>query len=255
VADILQVAMRTVGPVVSVVAASLALGLLALAPLGWRLGWWRYDFALLWMMPLSGAMAALAVALSLLTLALARSKLGRPRLAALLAVIAAGAGLVYLPLRYAHHFRTLPSINDISTDTDDRPAFEAALAARAAASADRFDTPDPELSALQRAGYPGVVPVRSALPAGQAFGKALAVAEAMPGWTIVATDRDRGRIEASVRTFWFGFTDDIVIRVAADGGGSRIDMRSASRIGGHDIGVNAARVRAYMGALSKAVGQ
>ncbi|MFZ1103008.1 MAG: DUF1499 domain-containing protein [Hyphomicrobiaceae bacterium] len=247
--------MRTVGSVVSIVAVSLALGLLALAPLGWRLGWWSYGFALLSIIPLAGAMAAIAVAVSLLTLALARAQLGRPTFVALLAVLAVGAGLVYLPLRYERQFRTFPPINDISTDTDNRPAFEAALAARAAEDADRSDTPDPELSELQRAGYPDIVPVRSALPAGEAFSKALAVAQAMRGWTIVVVDRDKGRIEASARTFWFGFTDDIVIRVTADGGGSRIDMRSASRIGGSDIGVNAARIRAYMRAVSQAVGQ
>jgi uncharacterized protein (DUF1499 family) len=245
--------MRTVGAVSSILAASMALGLLALAPLGCRLGWWAYGVALSTMIPLSGAIAALAVALSLLTLALTRAKLGRPTLAALLTVLAVGPGLVYLPLRYEHLSRTLPPINDIATDPGDRPAFEAALAARAADSAERFDTPDPDLSALQRAGYPDIVPVRSALPVGRAFSGALAVAQAMRGWTIVAVDMDRGRIEATARTFWFGFTDDIVVRVVADGGGSRVDMRSASRIGGRDFGVNAARVRAYMAAVSKAI--
>jgi uncharacterized protein (DUF1499 family) len=247
--------MRTIGPVASVAAVGLAAVLLALAPIGWRLGWWRYDVALFSIIPAAGAVAAAGVALSLLTLALIRAKLGRPRVVALLAVLAVGAGLVYLPLRYDSLFQTLPPINDISTDTDDRPAFETALPARAAWSADRYETADPELSALQRAGYPDIVPLRSALPVGEAFSKALAVAQAMRGWTIVAAVRDRGRIEASARTFWFGFTDDVVIRVVTEGGGSRIDVRSASRIGGHDIGANAARIHAYLGALRKAVGQ
>jgi hypothetical protein len=40
-----------------------------------------------------------------------------------------------------------------------------------------------------------------------------------------------------------GFREDVVIRVrAAQGGGTRIDIRSASRYGPHDIGANAARV-------------
>jgi uncharacterized protein (DUF1499 family) len=77
----------------------------------------------------------------------------------------------------------------------------------------------------------------------------------MPGWTVMAVDRDRGRIEASARTRWFGFTDDIVIRIRGEGGGSRVDARSASRIGGHDIGMNAARIRAYVAALRSAMGQ
>ena len=92
------------------------------------------------------------------------------------------------------------------------------------------------------------------MPRDRALSEALAAAESMPGWTIVAVDADAGRIEASQRSRWFGFTDDIVIRVTADAGGSRIDMRSASRKGGRDYGVNAARIRAYMGALKRRIG-
>ncbi len=69
------------------------------------------------------------------------------------------------------------------------------------------------------------------------------------GWTVVAADAEAGRIEASDRTRWFGFTDDIVVRVTPDGAGSRIDVRSSSRIGTGDFGTNAARVRAYIAML------
>jgi uncharacterized protein (DUF1499 family) len=255
--------MRTVGPVASVVvspvvavaAVSLALSVLALAPLGWRLGWWPYGFAVYRMFPAAGVIAAIAATLALATLALARSRLDRRRVVVLLAVLALGAGLAYLPLHYAYLRRTLPPINDIATDTDNRPAFDAALAARAAESADRVDMPEPRLSQLQKAGYPDVAPVRTTLPPSEGFSAALAVAQAMAGWTIVAVDRDKGRIEASERSRWFGFTDDFVVCVTAYQRGSRIDMRSASRKGAHDYGVNAARIRAYMAALSKAVGR
>jgi uncharacterized protein (DUF1499 family) len=73
------------------------------------------------------------------------------------------------------------------------------------------------------------------------------------GWTIVADDDTKGRIEASDRSRWFGFTDDIVIRITPSGSGSRVDVRSSSRLGRSDFGVNAARVRAYLGALRMAV--
>jgi uncharacterized protein (DUF1499 family) len=76
----------------------------------------------------------------------------------------------------------------------------------------------------------------------------------MPGWTIVASDAETRRIEATQQSRWFRFTDDIVIRVAGDVTGSRIDMRSASRQGRSDFGVNAARIRAYMGALRQRIG-
>jgi uncharacterized protein (DUF1499 family) len=65
----------------------------------------------------------------------------------------------------------------------------------------------------------------------------------------VASDSTDGRIEASDRSFWFGFTDDIVIRIAASDTGSRVDVRSVSRVGRSDFGVNAARVRAYLAKL------
>jgi uncharacterized protein (DUF1499 family) len=99
-----------------------------------------------------------------------------------------------------------------------------------------------------------VVPIMTRLPVRMAFNEALDVAASMPGWTIVASDVDAGRIEASQQSRWFRFTDDIVIRVVVDGEGSRIDVRSTGRQGRSDYGVNAARIRAYMSALRKRIG-
>ena len=71
------------------------------------------------------------------------------------------------------------------------------------------------------------------------------------GWTIVAADEAAGRIEASERSRWFGFTDDIIVRVTASGSGSRVDVRSSSRLGRSDFGVNAARIRRFADAIRK----
>jgi uncharacterized protein (DUF1499 family) len=84
-------------------------------------------------------------------------------------------------------------------------------------------------------------------PAG-AFEAALAAARA-EGWSIDATDPENGRIEASVRSFWFGFVDDVVVQVSPAEGGSRIDVRSTSRVGVSDLGANAKRVRAFQHAF------
>ena len=89
----------------------------------------------------------------------------------------------------------------------------------------------------------------SDLPPADAFERALAAAQAMPGWIDIAYDKKAGRIEASQRSFWMGFTDDVSIRVARHGSGSLIDVRSLSRQGQGDFGVNAARVEAYLAAL------
>ena len=66
------------------------------------------------------------------------------------------------------------------------------------------------------------------------------------GWTIVASDKSAGRIEASQRSRWMGFIDDIVVRVASTNSGSRIDLRSSSRYGRSDFGVNAERIPDYL---------
>src|SRR6185369_10775242 len=96
----------SIGPAASGAALGMALCLLGLAPLGWRLGWWHYGFGLYRLFPASGAMAA--VALSLATLALGRSKLGPAALATLTLSLAIGASLLYAPLHYAHVRRNLP---------------------------------------------------------------------------------------------------------------------------------------------------
>jgi uncharacterized protein (DUF1499 family) len=88
---------------------------------------------------------------------------------------------------------------------------------------------------------------------GAAFNRALDAAQRM-GWTILAADDAVGRIEASDRSRWFGFTDDIVIRISASGTGSRVDLRSSSRLGRSDLGVNAARIGNYLAALRATAG-
>ncbi len=93
-----------------------------------------------------------------------------------------------------------------------------------------------------------MAPLMLAAPPAQGFERAEATARAL-GWRILDSDPQKGTIEATDTTTYYGFTDDIVIRVTAAGGGSRVDIRSHSRQGGSDIGVNAARVRRYLAAL------
>ena len=82
------------------------------------------------------------------------------------------------------------------------------------------------------------------MPPDAAFERALSAVHAL-GWELVADDTGAGRIEATDTTFWYGFKDDVVVRIRPDGGGSRIDVRSKSRVGRSDVGANAARIRAY----------
>jgi len=86
------------------------------------------------------------------------------------------------------------------------------------------------------------------LPSVKAFDRAAAAAAKM-GWEIVNVNLAHGIIEATDTTFWFGFNDDVVIRISPDARGSRIDVRSVSRVGVSDIGTNAKRIRNYLRVL------
>jgi uncharacterized protein (DUF1499 family) len=243
-----------ISPAAPLALAGAALCLLALAPLGVRLGWWQYPFGLYRLMPASGFVAAAAVLLAVYTLARAWSQTRLRGFVMLFASLVLGAILVYVPWQYAHTRSALPRIHDISTDLANPPAFSAVLAVRAAEHANSVDDRSAQLAQQQQAAYPGIAPLVTALPVAKAFNEALLAAQSMPGWTVVASDPVAGRIEASQQSRWFRFTDDVVIRIAADEAGSRIDVRSVSRQGRSDYGVNAARIRAYMDALRRRIG-
>ena len=75
------------------------------------------------------------------------------------------------------------------------------------------------------------------------------------GWDIVAVVPSEGRVEATDTTWYFGFKDDVVVRVNPESTGSRVDVRSESRVGGGDAGTNARRVRAYLARLRELAGK
>ena len=142
----------------------------------------------------------------------------------------------------------VPAIHDITTDTLQPPSFLAVLPLRAGAP-NPVEYGGPGVAAKQHAAYADIVPLTLNVPPARAFDRALAAAHSM-GWELVASDPAAGRIEATDTTFWFGFKDDVVVRVTPQQSGSRVDVRSLSRVGGGDIGANAARIRAYLKALA-----
>ena len=163
---------------------------------------------------------------------------------ALLVALAAAAPLLAMVRGGA----TTPLIHDITTDTDSPPPFVALQSLRAT-SENGAAYGGPAVAAQQKRGYPDLAPLVLSLPPKQAFARVEAAARAL-GWRIVATSPADGRLEASDFTRWFGFTDDIVVRVKATPSGSRIDVRSASRAGRSDLGVNARRIRAFVAAVA-----
>ena len=144
-----------------------------------------------------------------------------------------------------------PPIHDISTDTVSPPQFVAVVGLRGP-----NDNPPKyagnESARLQLEAYPDIQTIVLLNPRGFVFEQALTVAEDM-GWEIVASNADEGRIEATATTPWVGFKDDVVVRIQAKGPEIRVDLRSKSRLGRGDMGVNAKRVRAFRDRLMAAV--
>ncbi len=229
---------------VAIVLVALAvLALLASGP-GTRAGIWSFrgGFTLLrWTVYLGAAGAAVALAALVIT----RPPAHRTPLvvAALLGIIAA-----YLPMRWRAAAARVPAIHDITTDTEHPPEFVAVLPLRAHA-ANPAAYGGAEVAAAQLKAYPDIRPLHLTEPPAAAFARALAAVRA-EGWALVAADSAAGRIEATATTKWFGFRDDIVVRVMRDGDGSRVDVRSVSRVGMSDVGTKARRIRGYLGRLT-----
>jgi uncharacterized protein (DUF1499 family) len=231
--------------------AVVALLLLAAGPLGWRMGWWNYRLAFRTLMPDAFYCGAAAIGVSAVALAISVSlrRFARRGLVPAALGLIIGVVAVYFPW-HASESRGAAPMHDITTDAANPPSFAFAAAARAAERGAGADYPGPETMAMQQKFYPGIEPAMVAMPPPQAFDRVLAVARAK-GWTIANADPATGVIEACERSFWFGFTDDIAIRVTPAENGSRVDVRSGARQGRGDLGVNAARVRGFLAALKE----
>ena len=143
----------------------------------------------------------------------------------------------------------MPPIHDITTDTENPPSFISILQLRKGAQ-NPAGYGGPNIAAQQRAAYPDITSEILALPPDQAFERAYRTARRM-GWQIIDRNMEEGRIEATDTTSWFGFKDDIVIRVTPVDNGSRVDIRSVSRVGRSDVGTNARRIRKYLKLLTE----
>lgn len=140
--------------------------------------------------------------------------------------------------------KSLPVIHDISTDTANPPEFDVIIALRGSAS-NPLSYEGASIASQQQAAYPKIQPLLTPLSTNQAFAKALLVANQLH-WEVVGQNPDQGRIEAVDTTLLWGFKDDVVIRVQISESGSRLDIRSVSRVGKSDLGANAARITRFI---------
>jgi hypothetical protein len=142
-------------------------------------------------------------------------------------------------------------INDVSTDIDAPPPLDG-----------RDGTPagGPPLSEGRRAklrrAYPELLGgLLLPLPPEKAFSLAEATARAQPRWNFGRVDTAARLLTAVAVTPLLRFKDDVTIRIRPEGSGSRVDVRSRSRVGRDDLGTNAARIRHFLGALRAAAGR
>lgn len=190
--------------------------------------------------------AGAALILIILQIIIARKSVdwGSTSVFAVLALIA-----VIMPLSMMSKASSVPPIHDITTDVTDAPEFVAIAPLRK-------DAPNPvgyeggDVTRQQLDAYPEIQTVTLAEPVGEVFGAATATVDAM-GWELVEANSDSHTIEATDTTLWFGFKDDVVIRLTPKGDNTLVDVRSKSRVGKSDLGKNAERIMAFFEALRK----
>lgn len=228
-----------IATIVLIIALLTGLALLVGGP-GARLGLWDFRFGFL-LMRYSAYVGIAVLALGTLALLIPSARQGQG--GKLMIALGIAAIVVWIPWQILQQAHTVPPIHDITTDTDHPPSFDAIVPLRA-------DAPNPvtydgaNSARQQLAAYPDIRTIVLPTASDVAFDRALASARDL-GWEIVAAVPDLGRIEATDTSFWYGFKDDVVIRIVGQDRESRIDIRSKSRVGKSDLGKNAERIRAF----------
>lgn len=171
--------------------------------------------------------------------------------------LAIGVALLAYPTYLGAKAYRLPAIFDVTTDPIDPPRFEAVARVRPREGTNNIIYAGLYAAEQQRLAYPDIEPLTVSVTPQQAFDVALSIVNKRK-WRVVderppQAGRRDGRIEAVARTPIMGFRDDVVVRVRPDTDGARIDVRSASRYGRHDLGTNAARIRSLLEDIDAAV--
>ena len=231
-------------PLIAATCSIISVILLVSSGFGTRLGLWtfRTGFSLLKFSAYCGLGCAL---LSLFSGVICARR--RRFAQAIISLAAFGCGIFAFGLPYSWKLKaqSYPRIHDISTDLDNPPKFVAILPLRGGS----VEYGGAAVAAQQLHGYPDIKTVVLPVPQDRAFQAALETARDL-GWQVVAAVPAEGRIEATDTTFWFGFKDDVVIRIFPAGDRSLLDIRSVSRVGVSDVGTNAKRIRTFLAKMA-----
>jgi uncharacterized protein (DUF1499 family) len=189
---------------------------------------------------------AVAIILALIQVIFMRKTISWPvtGIAVLCAAVA-----IFLPLSMMNKAKSVPPIHDITTDLVNPPKFVAILPLRANAS-NPAEYQGEEVASQQREAFPELQTQKYQQTVEQVFDAALSAVKSM-GLEVVASDKTLGLIEAYDTTTFFGFVDDVVIRIQSDGQMTMLDARSKSRVGISDIGKNAERLNALIVGVAK----
>ena len=227
----------------SIFLAVTALVVAIVSGLGHRYMWW--DLGTSFMMLRWSAYGAFAtIVVSALALVLIRHHSATREFRFVVVALVIGTGFSGYILNWRSTGGSVPPIHDITTDLENPPPFVDVIAARKDAP-NSHEYGGAELAQRQRDGYPDLGPLMLDVGADEAFARALGAARSL-GWEVVASAPGEGRLEATDTTFWYGYKDDIVVRIVALERGSRVDVRSVSREGRSDVGTNAKRIRAFL---------
>jgi len=214
---------------------------LPLGALGSKLGMWSFlgGFMLL---AVGTVLAAAVFFLGVIALAYCFAKKRSAERGSVFIGVAISAVILGLMGSQYMAASSVPPIHNISTDTQQPPQFDKIVAIRAAQEGVNSLAYDANvLAEQQRAAYPSIQPLISSVSSDELLSQAVEVIESM-GLEVVNADASAGIVEATDTTFWFGFKDDVVVRVKPQGRGSIVDVRSVSRVGESDLGKNAARI-------------
>ena len=211
---------------------------LPLGALGTRAGLWSFSGGFL-LLAVGVVLASIALVVGVFTVINAgRNDRPADRSSGYTGIVIGAVILGIMGLQF-YTASTVPQIHNISTDVDDPPAFDAVVALRGEGS-NPLDYDAAEIAGPQQSAYPWVTTLQLPRPPAQVLAEANVVLQEM-GMEVVSAGAES--VEATDTTFWFGFKDDVVVRVRpADDGGSRVDVRSVSRVGLSDLGTNARRI-------------
>jgi len=229
------------------IGAVVGLASLLVGALGTKTGIWGFEGGFM-LLAVGTVLAAVVFFLGVIAYVYSwTKKLPAERGAVLVGLIISVAilGLMFSQFRAA---TSVPSIHNISTDTENPPQFDKIIPLREAQGANPLQYDTATLADAQRKAYPQVQPLISNQSAQEMIARAANVMQGM-GLEVVDINPAAGRVEATDTTFWFGFKDDVVVRVRSEGAGSVVDVRSVSRVGQSDLGENAERIREILAGL------